>query len=245
MLAALAIVPSLLYLVFARNLERHNREPFWALVMGYLYGATFGVGIALLLNTSGQLAQMGLWNAPARSATLVLGMAIAPFVEEFSKALGLPLLRRHLDEPEDGLIHGAAIGLGFGATENLIYGLLVFDDSQLLFETLVARSFTSMLLHAGSTALVGYGFSLARRRGAGVGRIAGLYLVAVAIHAAYNSLILAPVAFGAPDSFVGAAFLFAIVGVVVLILWVRARVIALDRRAPYPPGPPPPARPPH
>ncbi len=32
-------------------------------------------------------------------------------------------LKGEIDEVEDGIVYGAACGLGFGATENILYGL--------------------------------------------------------------------------------------------------------------------------
>jgi RsiW-degrading membrane proteinase PrsW (M82 family) len=187
------------------------------------------VALALLLNTGGQLAEIGLFAVPADSSLLVLGVAIAPLTEEFAKAVGLGLGARELDEPEDGLIHGAAIGLGFGATENLVYGLAVLDKGDLFFQTLAARSFTSMLLHAGSTAIVGYAVSRHRHRLRRGWRILGAYLLAVLVHAAYNALILAPSAFGADPRWAYAAFLGAVLGVFALVGWVRHAVRRHDR----------------
>ena len=63
--------------------------------------------------------------AGATVAIVVGAVIIAPFVEEFLKALGMMRagVKEEVDEVEDGLVYGAACGLGFAATENLMYGL--------------------------------------------------------------------------------------------------------------------------
>src|SRR5947208_7460320 len=56
--------------------------------------------------------------------SLVVGAAIvAPIVEEAAKGLGVRAGRPEIQKLLDGLVYGAAAGLGFSATENLFYGI--------------------------------------------------------------------------------------------------------------------------
>lgn len=184
-LAAIAFVPALAFLLWVRARERHGREPLPAVLGIFAYGATLGVLFAIVLSLS-------LDSALAGGSILVAAVIIAPVVEESVKALGLRLVRRHIDEVEDGLVYGIAVGVGFAATESLLYGLLELQDgTQATAMGLVAaRNLSSVLLHAGSSAVIGYAYALHRVRGATWGSVLVAYGLAVALHALYNGLVL-------------------------------------------------------
>lgn len=191
-LACAAFVPPLLLLVGVRNLERYRREPM-PLMFGLLgWGATLGVLVALaILHAADAIFPPGsriLGFAPLIFATAF----VAPPIEELSKGLGLLFGRHELDELEDGLIHGAAIGLGFAATENFLYGY--FNFQQFGFEaaitTILLRVGSSTILHAGTTALLGFGYALYRKRQAPRMTVGAMYVVAFLQHALYNGLVI-------------------------------------------------------
>ncbi len=217
-LAALAFLPPVLYLFWVRSRERNGREPVRTVLALFLYGGTAGIAIALVLNV---LFGLGLGEPTTLRASFLGIVVAAPFIEELAKGLGLGIGRRHLDELEDGLVHGTAIGLGFAATENLVYSLdaLQTDGLSLALQTAVARVFSSMLLHAGSTALLGFGYGLMVRRGGVVVEVLPYYLVAVVLHASYNFLVLTQEWLG---------FALAVTLVVVVTGWIRSRIRALD-----------------
>lgn len=186
----------LVFLVWIRNTERWGREPWHALLKAFAWGAVFSVLIAIaasllllaLFQESGPLYRF--LSQRFANPELVFGvLVIAPFVEEAAKGLGASAGRRFVRFPADGLVYGAAAGLGFSATENLFYGLssvgaLGASGSLLL---IAVRSFSSSLLHASSTAVTGYGLAkgwLSLRRFAFV----PFYLLAVSMHATFNFL---------------------------------------------------------
>ena len=95
----------------------------------------------------------------AQTATSVV---VAPLVEEFMKGLAflpLLLLGKQVDNRTDGLIYGAAAGLGFACVENLYYYIKVFDPDHLnlLIQTVFLRTLFTTLVHCVSSALLGYG----------------------------------------------------------------------------------------
>jgi RsiW-degrading membrane proteinase PrsW (M82 family) len=186
-LLALAFVPPLAFMLWVRNHEKTDREPVRLVLGMFLYGGTLGVVIALALIL---LLDYSIGVEPG-GLTLLSLVIIAPLVEELSKGLGLGLVRRHVTEIEDGIVYGAAIGLGFAATENLLYGLQALQDSG--FEraavTIGFRVLSSVLLHAGSTALLGYGYALMRLRNRGLVVLLPYYLLAVLQHGLYNYLV--------------------------------------------------------
>jgi len=128
------------------------------------------------------LGQRG-FNDPG---TLIAAVVVAPFVEEFAKALGVLRVRRFMDEPEDGLVYGGTAGLGFAATENLFYGLYFLAATDSLETSLLLigiRSVSSAFLHASATASTGYGLAKSRLWGQSA---IPWYLLAVLLHASFN-----------------------------------------------------------
>lgn len=215
---ALSFLPPLAFVVWVRNHERHQREPLGAVLGLFAYGGTVGVVIALaltLLFDAGFGASSGL--------NLLSLVVIAPLVEELSKGLGLGLASRRIREVEDGIVYGAAIGLGFGATENLLYGLKALQDTNLeaAAVTIGLRVFSSVLLHAGSCALLGYGYSRMRLSGSPLVVLLPFYLLAVGMHALYNFLVGPQYALG-----FGAAVLM----VLVVTGMLRRQIRRLDAR---------------
>jgi protease PrsW len=184
LLLGLSFLPPVLFALWVRAHEKQQREPVLAVLGMVLYGGTLGVLFALLL--SGLLGA-GYTGALGLSPALFAVVLVAPLGEELAKGLGLGWVRHRILEPEDGIVYGAAIGLGFAATENLLYGLAALDEGTLTdaLVTIGFRIVSSTLLHAGSSALLGYGVALARLSGGGAGRILPFYLLAVAQHSLY------------------------------------------------------------
>ncbi len=186
----------LIFLVWIRNTERYGREPWRALLKSFSWGAVFSVIVALIVS----LVFLGLFQeiVPlyvflaerfAEPETIFGVLIVAPFVEEAAKALGVRAGRRYTKVRVDGLVYGAASGLGFSATENLFYGvatLLTFGASASLF-LIAFRSFSSSLLHASSTAVTGYGIATRWLTGRSAAFLP-YYLVAVFMHGTFNFL---------------------------------------------------------
>ncbi len=220
-LIAMSALPPLLFLAWIRNREKDGREPLRAVLAAFVYGGSLGVVIALLLSILFDTNRAWFASGFGVDAALLSVVVAAPFIEELSKGFGLGWSRKHMHELEDGLVYGAALGLGFAATENLLYGLTALLDggSGLAYQTLVVRSVSSTLLHAGASALLGFGYGMLVLRGGVVAQLLPYYLVAVALHAAYNFLVFT-------ETFVGLAA--AVIIVWVVLLWVRRRIGHLD-----------------
>lgn len=221
-LVGLSIIPPLLYMAWVRSLESSRREPMGQVLLAFLYGAIIGAGLALLLN--------GLFNAgtvyyaeaaTGLSAVFLTVVVAAPFIEELTKGLGLGRRRSHIDELEDGIIYGTAIGLGFATTENLLYGItaLYAEGVDVAIATIVYRTVSAMLLHAGTTALLGFGYARLVLRDDSVAVLLPYYLVAVLIHAAYNFMVLTSGLLG---------FVAAVVLVLILSSVMRSTIRKLD-----------------
>jgi RsiW-degrading membrane proteinase PrsW (M82 family) len=199
-----AFTMPLVFMVWIRNTARHDREPWRFVIKAFIWGAIFSVIIAIIFSlvlavTLGQIRPLNEWLArridDPEMVPLVIGAVIvAPLVEEAAKGLGVRGGRPEIQRLLDGLVYGAAAGLGFSATENLFYGINQLLDptggATSSFVLIAGRSFSSSFLHASATAVVGYGLAkswLTRRTWA----VLPFYLIAVIMHASFNLLSVA------------------------------------------------------
>lgn len=162
--AAFSVVPLYAYLILW--LDRHEREPGWLLLAGFLWGATvaylFGRINASILDFIVKRF-FGPWMSP-----LVIATFAAPLVEETAKGaavLLIALLWRHeFNGVLDGIVYGALVGLGFAAVENVDYFLHAFEGGGLqgLAVLFYTRALVGGLGHSGFTACTGAGLGYAR-----------------------------------------------------------------------------------
>ncbi len=149
----------LIFLVWIRNTARYGREPWSTVLKTFAWGAVFSVIIALvfslvLILTLGQIQSLNDFFARrfADPGTAIGVLIVAPVVEEAAKGVGARAGRRQTQSRTDGLVYGAAAGLGFSATENLIYGLLGYGlaKSWLTGNTwaLLPFYFVAVVMHA-------------------------------------------------------------------------------------------------
>jgi len=187
-------IPALCYVLFFRLLDVYEKEPLWVIWAAFLWGAVPSAVMAIIVQTV-----VSLTTSTADPGDLTLGqlMIIAPISEEILKAVFLAffilVFRREIDSPLDGLVLGATVGLGFAATENVLYLLDAFGAEGTGGFVLVAflRIVVLGFGHAIFTGLVGLGFSYARL-GHGVtkvlGPLAGL-VAGITTHAIWNGTV--------------------------------------------------------
>jgi RsiW-degrading membrane proteinase PrsW (M82 family) len=193
-LFAAAFLPSVFYIIWIRNTERYEREPWGVIAKTFIWGAVFGVIIAVVFSYAliiifGIAFRGPIYESISENSTywtLFLVCVIAPIAEEAAKGLGVFSAGADLDEVEDGLIYGSSVGLGFAATENLLYGYIALQEGVSLFiATIIVRSISSALLHASATSATGYGIGKKKILGAGH-YILPYYLLAVLMHGTFN-----------------------------------------------------------
>lgn len=237
LLLAAGFLPSLVYLVIIRNTEKFSREPWGAVLGVFLRGAIYSVILAILFEVilwfvyKTQIERMYLFlkEHPAIEG-LVMACIIAPVVEELSKLSVVRKAKLEIDEFEDGFIYGAAAGLGFAASENILYELkyaLAGEFGEFAILVLV-RSLSSTLLHASASSLAGYGLArvyLVRDYGA----LILLLLSAFGLHALFNLFASLGAIFG--DLWYAGAigFLFAMATAFLSFGYVRTKIKQLDR----------------
>ena len=226
----------LVFLVWIRNSARYGREPWPTVLKTFAWGAVFSVIIALVFSlvlalTLGQIGALNDWFARrfADPGVAIGVLVVAPIVEEAAKGVGATAGRSQTQLKADGLVYGAAAGLGFSATENLIYGLAgllipgVGPSGSLII--VAARSFSSTFLHASSTAVMGWGLAKYWLSGHFLALIP-FYLIAVAMHATFNLFSTLAIGYEARNDLVGQALalLAAVSMAIVAISIVRLKV---------------------
>ncbi len=191
---ALATALLFAYLAFVWWLDRYEREPLWMVGLVFLWGATIGVGCSCGLNSS-IIGSFKTALSPAQTAGFG-AIVVAPIVEELIKGLVfVPLvLTDHFDNQTDGLLYGAAAGLGFASVENLMYFVKFVASPELgvagLIVAMGVRTLFTAVMHAISSALLGMCIGYARHRADAARWLAyatGGYLLAVGNHALWNT----------------------------------------------------------
>jgi protease PrsW len=226
LLVFLAFLPPLIYTIWIRNTERCHREQWLPIFLCFIWGATIAVIAAFILEVLLEIPLRSSFSSGDRTPFL-LAVVIAPIVEEFTKPLALYLrtVRTNFDELEDGLIFGAVAGLGFSATENLMYGSSYLSEGFFMFLIVIAtRSIGGCLLHASATALTGYGIGKTMKKHSSFFGILPYFLLAIFLHGFYNFL-LSYEFIGVLSSLV-LAFLF----VILTITLVRKKIQSLDKK---------------
>jgi RsiW-degrading membrane proteinase PrsW (M82 family) len=221
----MAFLPPIIYAFWIRNTEKFNREKWKPIFFCFFWGATIAIIAAIVLELFLHLSiNPSIYDR--NTMDLIAVIIIAPFAEELTKPLALRLkaVRKELDELEDGLIYGAVAGLGFSATENLLYGWSFLEEGLLYFLILISiRSFGGCLLHASATAWTGYGYGKSIMKQSSIIRIIPYFLLAILVHGLYNALL----SFDFIGAFTG---LFAALFLTILtIQLVRSKIKTLDQ----------------
>lgn len=232
-----AFIPSLIYLWWVRNAERVGRQRWSNLFKTFSWGAIFAVIIAVILSLtfsgfvfSTELQREYQFLGDKTIQSLILVVVIAPIVEEFAKVLGVYTVKDRIYEIEDGLVFGAACGLGFAATENLLYESSTFFSEgfgSAFITIVITRSIASALLHGSASAMAGYGISKGMFKGKHT--FLPYYLIAVFMHGSFN--FLASIGQIYEGRIPLLALIVAVFFSITAIRFVRGKIIALDRHS--------------
>lgn len=232
-----AFLPSIIYMVIVKNTERRRREPTILVFVAFLRGATLSVIIAIFIELIliylvfdlDLLRASDLLGSDPIVQTLILACIIAPVTEEATKALGIIPSITRARELEDGIVYGAAVGLGFAATENLFYETSAYIEGGLALwaGTTFLRTISSALLHASASSVAGYGLSA--RKFTGVSWLP-YYLIAVVLHGIFN--LAASAGPLLEDSWGDSAYLFGLVAAIVIAVcafsWSRGKIRRIE-----------------
>ncbi|UCH89188.1 MAG: PrsW family intramembrane metalloprotease [Thermoplasmata archaeon] len=232
----LAFMPSIIYMVALRYVEKYDREPWGSMGTVFLWGATMGVVAVILVRGIFRVHFGDRYPDLAtdrETVELILACCITPIIAEIIKPLGLLFVKYDIEESEDGLIYGAVSGLGYAATENLLYGIFLVSIYGIEFYifVIIIRSISVVLLNASTSALTGYGVSRATAVKHKVGKIYAFPLflgAAIGIHSLFNYLMVSGVGISDITS-VSTSFAFAISISIGFMAWIYLKIYRLDR----------------
>lgn len=158
-----SLAPAMVYLTFTRWLDRYDREP-WHLVLGaFLWGATGGV-VGGAVSTLVLLVPVAILTG-GEGTDFLSAVLLAPPTEEFAKGIFLlPLaFHRQFDGVVDGMVYGAAVGLGFAFVENFLYfESFLGKDPGSLGGLIFLRTIFTMVGHGVATACTGAALGAAK-----------------------------------------------------------------------------------
>ena len=227
-----ALAPSAIYAVLLTLFDRRAPEPASLLIAAFLWGAVVAASAASTVN--GLLTGMFASSTASAASALVPRLG-APVVEELAKGAALLVLvmvwPRQLGGARDGIVYGALVGLGFAASENLLYLTMAALQGGYtgLLRSAYLRAAVYGVNHAAFTATtgaaVGYARATSSRPLVIVVPLAG-FAAAVALHVLWNTvasdaigqvLCAAPVAGGACQNPPPARILYVIVPLMVAL----------------------------
>lgn len=208
-------LPAVILMMFFWWMDRFEREPFYRVVMAFLWGA-FGAGLLSLFTNTFIHVALNVYQQGSQTANDMIGTVIvAPFVEELTKGVFIAALLffNKVDNLTDGIVLGIAVGLGFAAEENVFYAVdRIYPSSGELamWANLWFRELHTTLLHASATAVWGafLGYS---RNASGWKKafyIANGFVLAVLTHGLWNFLATAHSYVQGDDTFINIVMRF-------------------------------------
>ncbi len=213
-----SLVVPVAYVAFFYDRRHLSQLTLPTIVTTFVYGGVLGVFAASLLEPI-FIRQLDLFS------TFQVGL-----IEEFAKILGVLVVARRMrhNSELDGVIMGAAAGMGFAALESMGYTFTAFLASRgslsLTVEVTLLRGLLSPLGHGTWTAILAS--VLFRESDAGRfrvnARVLGAYLIVVVLHGLWDGIpgVMSALLFPGIDVFIGQT----LVGAVGLfILWRRWR----------------------
>ena len=198
---ALACLPTTAFgLVVVRRLDRNHKEPWRLVLVAAAWGAIVATSLVVWAETIWQSsAQQALVPGPGLDTSLAF---MAGILEELSKGLAVLLLflvmRNEFDDVVDGIVYGAAVGLGFNYLESIsymtnIYAIFAPEGIGGVAAGIqwYARQVLGLFFgHATYTAFIGAGVGIARQlpnmRQKILAIVSG-FIVAIAGHVAWDA----------------------------------------------------------
>ena len=147
-------------LFLLRRADYNEREPWRLVLVAAGWGAVVATTLALIFESLWSYTiDVGLIPGPGQAVATAFNAAL---FEEIPKGLAVLLLflvmRNEFDDVVDGIVYGAAVGLGFNFMETVVY-MSAGGLPQWFFR----QWFGLYLGHATYTALIGAGIGVARQ----------------------------------------------------------------------------------
>ncbi|MDQ6692477.1 MAG: PrsW family intramembrane metalloprotease [Candidatus Dormibacteraeota bacterium] len=174
-----------LYLI--RRVDHNEREPWRVVLVAAGWGAVVATTVALIFESIwGFTIDRGLIPGPGQQVATAFNAAL---FEEVPKGLVIAflflLMRDEFDNVVDGIVYGAAVGLGFNYMETIVY-MSVGGLPQYFL-----RQWIGLFVgHATYTALIGAGFGIARQMRGRIPKALAIlsgFVVAIAAHFSWDA----------------------------------------------------------
>ena len=166
-----------------RTLDIHEKEPFHKLFLVTLIGGVSSIFISVFIYNYFNF--LGVTNIK----TILGAIFIIGPVEEGAKLITffllLPLIKNEMNEPTDGPIYMACIGLGFSLIENVFYAL----NSEMPWTILSLRLVTATPMHISFSIFMGVAIYYHLFKQSNVKAICVSYMFASLIHGLYDVAI--------------------------------------------------------
>ena len=190
---AVALIPVLVLGFFIYRKDSAHPEPISMLLKGLAYGAISAVLTLVVLYPFDSLlsAHSNLYTLGGAAVAAFGGAAIP---EELCKLFMLWLLvrkSRHYDEPLDGIVYAACVGLGFAGFENVLY-LVEANEYGELLSVGISRGIFSVPGHFCFAVFMGYYYALATfgYPSSKSSHMIKAALIPIAIHGIYDMLLM-------------------------------------------------------
>ncbi len=183
-----AILPAFLLVLYIWWKDKYQREPFAQIAKGVLYGV-LSAGIAYCLEVGVQVFGLAPENPVTFLQAAWKAFVGAAIPEEAAKLLMLWLLLRHnryFDERFDGIVYACCVGMGFAATENIIYLLGNIDQWEAVA---VQRAIFAVPGHFLFAVAMGYFYAMVYFGDMSWYRRSRIFWVPVLLHGTYDSLL--------------------------------------------------------
>jgi len=230
---ALSFLPPLVWLLFWLQEDRRHPEPKHLILLTFVAGIAAAVLAAsselVLFGRPPLLSGLAHRLAPALLALPGLVLGGVALIEEYLKYAAVKfavLSRREFDEPVDAMVYMVTAALGFAAVENVLFLTPVFGGGFVGgVELTISRFWGANLLHAFSSAIVGY--AIARHHWSPWRKhaVAAGVITASVLHALFNSLILT-------KDTLPASFLLLVVLLLIMAVVVFADFERLKKKSP-------------
>jgi protease PrsW len=200
--AALCLPTTAFALWVVRRLDRNEKEPWRLVLVAAAWGAVVSTSLVVWGETAWETVSLrALVPGPGLEASIAYAAGVN---EELAKGVAVLLLylvmRDEFDDVVDGIVYGAAVGLGFNFMESIsymthIYAIYSAEPGGSAAAALGVQWYARQVLglffgHATYTALVGAGLGVARQvagRRRKLLAIASGWLAAIAAHFAWDA----------------------------------------------------------
>jgi RsiW-degrading membrane proteinase PrsW (M82 family) len=202
-ICAIACLPTTAFGLFVvRRMDRNEKEPWRLVLVAAAWGAIVATSLVIWGETLwDQVAQRSLVPGPGLDASTAFS---AGLFEELAKGLAVVLLflvmRNDFDDVVDGIVYGAAVGLGFNFLESIAYMTnlyAIFSPDGIGWYAAGLQWYGRQVLglffgHATYTAFIGAGLGIARqlpnKRQKAFAIVSG-FLIAIAGHFSWDAWV--------------------------------------------------------